>query len=212
VTPAAAAAFALAAVFAGGDWWSRARGRKDVEYVCKPATLALLVVAATALDPSVGGDTRRSWFVAALAFSLAGDVLLMLPSDRFVAGLAAFLVAHVCYIAGFWTDPPAATAVALAAAVVAPPVALVAVPVLRALRGDPRMRAPVAAYIGVISAMVVSAVAAGNVPGAAGAALFAGSDGLIAWDRFVRPTAWAAVTIMVTYHLGQALLVLSLLA
>lgn len=212
MTPVASAAFVLAAVFAGGDWWSRARDRKDVEYVCKPATLALLVVAATALDPAAGADARRWWFVAAHGFSLAGDVLLMLPSDRFVAGLAAFLVAHLCYIAGFWTDPPAGTALALAVVVVALPVALVAVPVLRALRGDPNMRAPVAAYIGVISAMVVSAVAAGNVPGAVGAALFAGSDSLIAWDRFVRPTAWAAVTIMVTYHLGQALLVLSLLA
>jgi len=212
VTPVASACFVLAAVFAGGDWWSRARGRKDVEYVCKPATLALLVVAATALDPAAGADARRWWFVAALGFSLAGDVLLMLPRDRFVAGLAAFLAGHVCYIAGFWTDPPAGAALALAAAVLALPIALVAVPVLRALRGDPHVRAPVAAYIGVISAMVVSAVAAGNVPGAAGAALFAGSDGLIAWDRFVRPAAWAAVPIMVTYHLGQGLLVLSLLA
>ena len=33
-----------------------------------------------------------------------------------------------------------------------------------------------------------------------------------AWDRFVQPLAWAAVTIMVTYHLGQVLLTLSLLS
>ena len=38
-----------------------------------------------------------------------------------------------------------------------------------------------------------------------------GSDSLIAWDRFVRPVAGAGVTIMVTYHVGQILLVLSLL-
>jgi hypothetical protein len=42
-----------------------------------------------------------------------------------------------------------------------------------------------------------------------GAALFAGSDALIAWERFVAKRAWGPVTIIVTYHLAQALLVLS---
>jgi uncharacterized membrane protein YhhN len=70
---------------------------------------------------------------------------------------------------------------------------------------------PVIAYISVISAMVVSALASGNVAAGTGAVLFAGSDSLIAWDRFVRPLQWAPVAIMVTYHVGQALLVLSLL-
>jgi hypothetical protein len=43
-----------------------------------------------------------------------------------------------------------------------------------------------------------------------GASLFFASDSLIAWNRFVRPRAWAPVAIMVTYHLGQAGLVTSL--
>jgi hypothetical protein len=34
---------------------------------------------------------------------------------------------------------------------------------------------------------------------------------MIAWNRFVQPFAAAAVAIMVTYHLGQLGLVLSLL-
>jgi hypothetical protein len=36
-----------------------------------------------------------------LIFSLAGDIFLMLPTDRFREGLASFLAAHVCYIAAF---------------------------------------------------------------------------------------------------------------
>jgi uncharacterized membrane protein YhhN len=44
-----------------------------------------------------------------------------------------------------------------------------------------------------------------------GAVLFVGSDSMIAWDRFVRPFAWAPLAIMVTYQLGQAGLVASLL-
>src|SRR4051812_11194553 len=85
-------AVAAAAVFAVGDWVAAARKRRALEYVCKPATLAALLVAASALDPAAGADSRRSWFVVALVFCLAGDVLLMLPQDLFVAGLAAFLV------------------------------------------------------------------------------------------------------------------------
>ena len=54
-------------------------------------------------------------------------------------------------------------------------------------------------------------MASANAVAAVGAISFAGSDSLIAWDRFVRPLRWAPVTIMVTYHVGQALLVLSLL-
>ena len=38
--------------------------------------------------------------MGALAFSLAGDFLLMLPG-LFIPGLVAFLVAHLCYIALF---------------------------------------------------------------------------------------------------------------
>jgi len=63
----------------------------------------------------------------------------------------------------------------------------------------------------VISAMLATALATGNVLAAAGAVLFVASDSMIAWDRFVRRFAWAPVAIMVTYHLGQAGLVASLL-
>jgi uncharacterized membrane protein YhhN len=62
----------------------------------------------------------------------------------------------------------------------------------------------------VISAMVVSALTAGPWLGAAGAVSFFASDTLIAWDRFVQPRAWMPLAIIVTYHLGQGALVLSL--
>src|SRR5207248_1134734 len=69
---------------------------------------------------------------------------------------------------------------------------------------------PLVAYMAVISAMVTCAVASGNVVAAAGAALFMGSDALIAETRFVGTRKWAPVVIIVTYHLGQAGLTLSL--
>ena len=216
--PVAGIAFFVAGVFAVGDWLSRARrdpspAWQRVEYVCKPATLSALAIAAVALDPASGADARRSWFVAALVFSLAGDVLLMLPREQFVAGLAAFLVAHLCYVAGFWTDGPAAIPFLIAAALVA--VAIGSLGLRRIIPGvrrtDRALVAPVVSYMAVIGLMVATALAVGNPIAAVGAVLFATSDSMIAWDRFVGEFPGAGVWIMVTYHLGQAALVLSLL-
>jgi uncharacterized membrane protein YhhN len=213
VNAATAVAFVIAAVFAVGDWVAVARSRRVLEYVCKPAALTALIVAAVALDPSVDAHTRRAWFVAALVFSLAGDVLLMLPRDLFVPGLAAFLVAHVCYLAGFWSSGLSAIAIVVATVVVV----LVVAPLGRTILGaitraalPSELRIAVASYMTVISAMLATALATGNILAAVGATLFVASDSLIAWDRFVRRLAWAPVAIMVTYHLGQAGLVASL--
>jgi len=217
MNPPTAAALVAAAVFAVGDWLAVARrgttaAWQRVEYVCKPATLAALVVAAATLDPAGGADARRGWFVAALVFSLLGDVLLMLPREQFLGGLLAFLVGHLCYIAGFWTDGPGVIAFLASAVIVAVAIGAVARRVLPAVRStEPALVAPVAGYMGVIGVMVASAVAIGNPLAGAGAVLFAGSDSMIAWNRFVGEFPGAGLRIMVTYHLGQGLLVLSLL-
>jgi len=210
VTHLSWALLALAAAAAVANWWSRAAGARTVEYVSKPATMVLLIGVALALDPRHAD--QRVWFVAALVLSLAGDVFLMLPSDRFVAGLASFLLAHVAYVVGIALYPGSAVAVAVAAVVVVAAAVAVGVPVVRgaARVGGGRLAGPVVLYMAVISAMVVSAVAAGPWIAGAGAVLFFASDGLIAWNRFVSPLRWASVAIMATYHLGQAGLVLSL--
>lgn len=206
MTSAAAFLLGMAAVFAVADWVAVARGSKGLEYVAKPAATLLLVGVALALVPE--DDTRRAWFVLALVLSLAGDVFLMLPRNLFVAGLASFLLGHVAYVAGFglgeawpWIAGVAVVAVAVGA------------PILRALlaRGDKELVGPVVAYMAVISVMVACAIGTADAVAIAGAVLFMASDSLIAWNRFVRPLAWAPVTIMVTYHLAQAGLVLSLL-
>lgn len=211
MSASAVVAMSVAAAFALGDWWARARRHTVVEYVCKPATMAGLVAVALLLHPAAGLVSRRDWFVAALALSLLGDVLLMLPGDRFVAGLAAFLVAHLCYIVGFFLPGSSASGLVVAAAAVIVLVTPVARRILQSLRTHTRLRGPVALYIAVIGVMVASALASGIPLAGAGGVLFALSDSLIAWDRFVRPLRAGPVAIMVTYHLGQAGLVLSLL-
>lgn len=50
-------------------------------------------------------DSSKAWLLAALAFSMMGDVWLMFQGF-FIAGLLSFLIAHVCYILLFCRDAP----------------------------------------------------------------------------------------------------------
>lgn len=192
-----------------GDWVAVARADKALEYVCKPAVMVALVGVALALEPTAAG--RRDWFVAALVLSVLGDVFLMLPRDLFVAGLGSFLLAHIAYVVGFRVDGGSAGAWALAAIAVLAVDVVLARPVLAAVRREHRdLMVPVVAYMLVISAMVSAALATGVAVAIVGAVLFFASDTLIAWNRFVAPRRWMPLAIIVTYHVGQTGLVLSL--
>jgi uncharacterized membrane protein YhhN len=181
------------------DWWAVSQERKPVEWIAKPAALAFLLLWAML-------GSEASWLLlAALTFSLLGDVYLMLPANLFAAGLGAFLIGHLGYIGVF--DAPLVwrlvwSAVAIAAS------APVALRIVRAAPGA--LRGAVVAYMIVIGFMVGSAIASGSLIAAAGAVLFMVSDSMIAWNRFVAPFAGARVAIIITYHVGQLLLVCAL--
>jgi uncharacterized membrane protein YhhN len=59
--------------------------------------------------------------------------------------------------------------------------------------------------------MVVAAVGTARPAAIVGALLFYASDACIGWSRFVREFPRHRLVIMITYHLGQIGLVLSLL-
>jgi len=212
VTTAAWILLGVAAVLALLDWVAVARGLRRLEYVAKPgATLALALVAAT-LDPAYS-DTR-ALFVLALLASLGGDVFLMLPGDRFVAGLGSFFIAQLLYTVGFALHGGSVADYAIGAVIVAVLVVPLCLRFVGALRrtGRGELVGPVLAYMGAIGAMAASALASGNAFAIVGALLFVTSDSLIAETRFVGERPWGGVAIIVTYHLAQAGLVLSLLS
>jgi uncharacterized membrane protein YhhN len=72
----------------------------ELTYALKPLTILLII--GIALLSSRPPAPRYKWaIVAGLLFSLAGDVLLMLPYDLFLFGLIAFAVAQVAYTVAF---------------------------------------------------------------------------------------------------------------
>ena len=201
---------ALALAAAAFDWVAVHEGRKALEYVCKPLTLVLLIGCALALEPD---DTAvQAWFVAALVLCLVGDVFLMLPRDLFVFGLGSFLFGHVAYIVGMHVDGVDGPRFLVGIVIVMALLMVIGTRILRGVRAgpDPGLAGPVVAYMFVISAMVASAIGVGHPAGVLGAGLFYASDALIAWNRFIGETRHGRLAIIVTYHLAQVGLVLSL--
>jgi uncharacterized membrane protein YhhN len=169
-----------------------------------------LILVALTLEPDV--DAMRAWFVVALVLSLIGDIFLMLPQDLFLPGLVSFLLGHLAYIAGFLASGlESGAGLAILGALLAIPAVRYAGFLLKHMTGPLRpMRVPLVFYTTAIATMLMCAVWSGSAVAAAGALLFVTSDGLIGYSRFVRAPTWAPVAIIVTYHLGQAGLVLSL--
>jgi uncharacterized membrane protein YhhN len=198
----------VVAVAAPVDWWAAAVGAKRVETVLKPLVLAALLVAAW----SMGGGWA---LLAALALSLVGDIALLSESEpRFVVGLGAFLLAHLAYVVAFTLTGMPSGRLALAGAAL---VALAAATAGRRIvpsavrEGGPALGGACAAYMAVIGVMVVGAWATGRPLVALGATVFMVSDTVLAWNRFVRPLRFGPLAVMVTYHVGQVLIVIGLL-
>src|SRR5919202_2318282 len=76
------------------------KGPRRQVYVFKPLTVVLVSLIALQTKHATTPQYKQL-IVAGLLCSLAGDVLLIWPRERFVAGLVCFLLAHLCYIAAF---------------------------------------------------------------------------------------------------------------
>jgi uncharacterized membrane protein YhhN len=188
---------------------ARTRDARRATYLFKPLT-TLLILSLALQAPGAPG-AYQALIAIGLAFSLAGDVLLMLPSNRFVAGLVSFLVAHLWYLAAFVSvDGFGLSLLAL------PCAAYFAVLLAILLPHTGRMKLPVIAYGLAIVAMAWQALERGaraQTTGAwlaaAGAVLFVVSDSVLAYNRFVRGFRAAHAVVLGTYYLGQSLIALS---
>jgi uncharacterized membrane protein YhhN len=197
---AAAVALLLAAEY---------RGSSLGVWLAKPLASSVFVAAALAHGALGSGYGRL--VVAALLLSWLGDVLLI-PAKRpalFQAGVAAFALAHLAYLAAFvrrGLDPARAALCAVAAAA-----ALVAAARWLRPHVPDEMKMPVRAYMGILSAMLVAAAGASAAEPRifAGGALFYLSDLTVARDRFVAPGFANAAIGLPLYYAAQLVLAFS---
>ena len=187
------------------------KGPRRQVYVFKPLTVVLVILIALQTKHTTAMHYRQL-IVAGLLFSLAGDVFLMLPRERFVAGLVCFLFAHLCYIAAFTTDGARVFSVWGAVILV-----LYGALMLRVLWPHlGKLKAPVSVYVAAILLMAWQALNrwmatgdAGSALALAGALLFVASDSALAWNRFRGEFKSAQAVVLITYFAAQWLIALS---
>jgi uncharacterized membrane protein YhhN len=153
--------------------------------------------------------------VAALAFSLVGDIALLRDDEiAFLVGLSAFLLGHLCYLVAFARVGLQPAEVVIGVLVAA---AMSGVALPRVLRGAAAeagfgFATVVALYAGALGAMTALGVGTAIIATAVGAVLFLVSDTVLAWERFVAPLRHGPLAVIVTYHLAQLLIVIGLVA
>jgi uncharacterized membrane protein YhhN len=214
--------FLLGLGFGIADWAAVALDWRRLEYVAKPAVMISLIVA-------YAGSLRSPpdyalVFGFGLVCCLAGDVLLMLPGNRFLAGLLAFLTGHICTsyallsagkgLAPWW---PALAMILLILA--AGLTAFLASRLISSGRGG--LIFPVTIYAAALATMTFSAISRladpewTGMPGlavAAGGILFFLSDSALAIRRFAVRLPGGRLFEHFTYHLAQIALSWSMAA
>ncbi len=181
-----------------------------------PAAGAKFVASSAFVALAVSSGAAASVYgrlvLAGLVFSWCGDLLLVGASRQaFLAGLAAFLLAHLAYVGAFirhGVDRGWAVAAALPVGVIAITVWAWLAPYTAA-----DLALPVRIYIVVISLMVILAVATRGCGGSrlivAGAMLFFASDLSVAALRLVQ-TTWPTYVIgLPLYYAAQVCFALS---
>jgi len=200
---AAASAIAIAGHLMGNLW---------LIYIFKPLATILIFLLAFANWTKIKLPFAL-WICIGLLFSLLGDILLIWPDQLFVAGLAAFLLAHLAYLTASTRDAkfPANWLLWLVFLAIAAANFFALKPTLPA-----GLALPVAVYAVALSTM--TAQAAGRALllrtspaklAAAGALFFLASDSLLAWNRFHHPIPFAPLPILASYYAAQLLFAVS---
>lgn len=194
------------------NWWAVAVRNRRAMVVAKPLTLLALI--GVALVGGAADDTVGRWLLLGLVLCLAGDVFLLGDTDAaFLAGLTSFLLGHLAYVATFVAlglTEPAWGIIGLTALIAAAPWIARIVPAAHR-DGGVGMAGSVTAYTLVIAAMVILAWMTGHWLIGLGATTFMVSDTILAVNRFVGRRPRGDLAVMITYHLGQLLIVLGVL-
>lgn len=184
---------------------------KIAGYIFKPL-IVIWLLAYFNLQLKTVRSNLKKWIIAALLFSWVGDVLLMLQGDNslfFLAGLSAFLVAHIFYILFFHSvriKEKIKSRLYLLLIVVVYYTGLITL--LSPWLAD--MKLPVRVYGIVISFMLMLAMHMLFIKNKnagwwmmLGAILFVISDSVLAINKFYQPFEMAGIAIMLTYGLAQ---------
>ncbi|MDM8516238.1 lysoplasmalogenase [Desulfobacterales bacterium HSG16] len=200
----------MAIISAGLHIRAEYKGPQRNIYIFKPLTM-VFILAIAILGHNVS-PFYKYMIIIGLIFSLAGDIFLMLPSDRFVAGLVAFLIAHLFYIAAFTSEIDVISWWPLIPLMI---YGIVVYSILAPFLG--KLKLPVTAYVAVIMIMTWTAwepwsrmEGKGALLASLGAVLFVISDTILALNRFKGAFKPARFFNLTTYFSAQWLIAFSI--
>ncbi len=178
----------------------------------KPLTLILIILFGL-FQVSEVSFFYKMMIIYGLAFSMLGDIMLMLPTDKFLHGLASFLLAHIFYIIAFVSDSafpvnylyliPGLILVVIVLRVVLPRVAGKTVPVviysivLLLLLWQSTGRLELSFNHSSLVALI-------------GSILFISSDLILVINRFVKKLKNGQLFILSTYYMAQLFIAYSI--
>lgn len=182
------------------------------KYFFKPFTTVLIILLGAFLFFQTNISIYSFWILLGLLFSLLGDIFLMLPKDRFLHGLGAFLIAHICYISAFtngWsefiTNPLVIGTYYLFAFVIY----FQLHPALFKQK-NPGLVFSVIFYIIIITWMGIQSFSTESYFAIIGSILFIISDGTLAIGKFKGKIPFGDEIVMVTYYTAQTFIVLTI--
>ncbi|MCM3288941.1 lysoplasmalogenase [Paenibacillus sp. MER 180] len=178
-----------------------------LNWIFKLLPMVLIIVLAVSSQPADKLKMYKVLVVIGLVFSIAGDALLLNNGNEwFMLGLFSFLVGHLFYVAAMirrWEF-------SLLTLVCVIPIGLYSWLIgwqlnngIMANSGNSDLWLPVAVYVSVISLMCWAAIMSRNWYAAVGAILFAASDSILAWNKFVSDVPASGIWIMLTYFAAQ---------
>jgi len=183
------------------------RGPRILVYIFKPLATSLIILMAL-LIPNPVSAFYKYMILSGLMFSLFGDVFLMLPTDRFIMGLASFLIAHLFYIAAFsFTGSFSKSFLCLI------PFLIFGIFIFGMLRPHlGNLKLPVLVYM--LAILVMAWQALNRFPESwlafLGALFFIASDTILAIDSFKTKFRHARFYVLTTYFIAQWLIAFSI--
>jgi uncharacterized membrane protein YhhN len=195
-------------------------GMKWLYIIIKPVPVLMLLFLVVSLISVSGQKSFMRWITGALIFSVSGDVLLIFAKGSdlfFMAGLLAFLIAHLSYISAFvhqifanrpwnqhWGQLAFSTLVVVYGAEF----------FILNRNSFATLEIPVLFYCIAITAMGVAATMRNAMihPRSyfmvlGGAMLFVISDSLLATAKFITPFPFSGMMILGTYYAAQYFLI-----
>ena len=193
------------------------RHLKGLKHITKPFLMPLL-----AIVYATGSPSPDTLIICALLLGAVGDIFMMFSSRKklFLAGAGTFLAGHICYITAFVTSVGEYAGFSWIYVFLVLPQGFIlfgwCLPKIFGKMG--KMEIPLIIYGVVLFIMASSAILrSAQFTGISfwfpyiGAVLFALSDAMIVVDKFHKKITDARIYVMLTYALGQFLIVAGLI-